>query len=92
MDDEEDLRRMRAAMDVCNLRLAAVLHDRARLVRTIAAWKRARGVAPVDASREERMLADVVARAPADGYPPAALGAIFAAVFAASRDLVSGPS
>lgn len=92
MDDEEELRRLRAAMDVCNLRLATVLHERARLVRAIGAWKRARGVAAIDGPREERMLADVLARAPADGYPPAALGAIFTAVFAASRDLVSRSS
>lgn len=92
MDDDEELRRLRAAMDVCNRRLAAVLHERARLVRAIGAWKRARGAPPIDPVREAQMLAAVAAATPADGYPADALTKIFGAVFAASRDLVTGPS
>ena len=92
MIDDEELVRLRAAMDVCNRRLAAVLHERARLVRTIGAHKRGRGAPAVDEQRERQMLAAVHGQAPADGYPQAALDAIFGAVFAVSRELAArGP-
>ncbi len=80
---------MRAAIDVCNRRLAAVLHERARLVRRVGTLKNARGIPAIDADREQRMLAAVVREAPADGFPPDALASIFAAVFAASRRVVA---
>ncbi len=89
MQDEGELERIRAAIDVCNRRLAAVLHERARLVRRIGAVKSARGIAAVDAEREQRMLAAVLRDLPPDGFAPDALAAIFAAVFAASRGLVA---
>ncbi|MBX3462478.1 MAG: chorismate mutase [Planctomycetes bacterium] len=87
MEDHEQLARWRAAMDVCNLRLAAVLHERARLVHTIGAWKHARGLPAVDPAREAEMLARILAAAPADGCPAACLREVFAAVFAAGRQI-----
>lgn len=85
MEDHEQLARWRAAMDVCNLRLAAVLHERARLVRTIGAWKHGRALPAVDPAREADMLARILAMAPPDGCPPDGLREVFAAVFAAGR-------
>jgi chorismate mutase len=89
MIDDEELVRLRAAMNVCNHRLAAVLHERARLVRSIGELKRARGAPAVDEERERQMLAAVQRSAPAGGYSQAALGSIFAAVFAASREIAA---
>lgn len=91
MPSHDDLEQLRAAMDVCNLRLAAVLHERARLVRHIGASKRAAGLPAADPAREATMLATVAATAPADGFPPAALRTILLAVFAASRELAATP-
>lgn len=93
MDDEAELGRLRAAMDVCNRRLAAVLHERARLVRTIGAWKQERGMAPADPAREAAMLAQVGTLADTGGFDAPALQRIFAQVFAESRALVlrAGP-
>lgn len=88
MPTEPELHDLRAAMDVVNQRLVAVLHDRARLCHRIAAWKRAHGAPPVDASREQQMLAALLQGAPADGYDPAALTRILHEVFAASRQIV----
>lgn len=91
MPTDDELDRLRAAMDVCNRRLAAVLHERARIVRRIGALKAARGLPAADARREADMLAALCALVPADGYPPAALQSILAAVFAASRHLAAAP-
>jgi len=87
MPSDDELDQLRAAMDVCNLRLAAVLHQRARLVRRIAAHKRARGLPIADGEREAAMLAALLAAPGAGGFPPAALEAIFTAVCAASRQV-----
>ncbi len=91
MHDDEELRQLRAAMDICNHRLAAVLHERARLVRGIGAWKRERGQPALDPRREAAMLAAVVTRLPADGFPADEMRAIFAVVLDASRRLVTNP-
>jgi chorismate mutase len=88
MNTEPELHDLRAAMDVVNRRLVDVLHDRARLCRAIAAWKRAHGSPPVDASREQQMLAALLQDAPADGYGPVALARILHEVFTASRQIV----
>ncbi|MBL8728788.1 MAG: chorismate mutase [Planctomycetes bacterium] len=82
----DELEQLRAAMDVCNARLAAVLHERARLARTIGAWKRARGRGLADPAREASMLAALPT--PAGGFDRAALQRIFALVFAESRALL----
>lgn len=91
MPGDDELDRLRAAMDVCNRRLAAVLHERARLVRQIGACKQRRGLPAVDEGREAAMLASAGDHLPADGYPPALLRAILAAVFVASRELAARP-
>lgn len=91
MPSDDELDQLRAAMDVCNRRLAAVLHERARLVRHIGAWKRTHGLPAADPVREATMLAAATAGAPADGFPPAVLQVILAAVFAASRELAATP-
>ena len=87
MHDDEELARLRARMDAINERLAAVLHERACLVRTIGAWKRAHGRDAIDEARETAMLAAVMRDRPDTGYSEAELRAIFTAVFAASRRL-----
>ena len=88
MTDDEELRRWREAMDVCNRRLADVLHDRARLARAIGAWKRQRGMALADPAREAAMLAQICRLAATGGFDADALQRIFAPVFAESRALV----
>lgn len=88
MHDDEELRQLRAAMDICNRRLAAVLHERARLVRRIGAHKRDRAHPALDPQREAAMFAALADHVPADGFPADDLHSIFAAVLAASRRLV----
>jgi chorismate mutase len=88
MEADDELRELRAAMDVCNRRLAGVLHERARLARTIGAWKRQRGMALADAWREAAMLVQVGELASTAGFDMHALQRIFAQVFAESRALV----
>lgn len=84
-----ELEPLRAAMDVLNRRLVDVLHERARLCRTIGAIKQAHGAAAADPAREDQMLAGLLRPAPADGFSPAQLATILRAVFAASRDVVA---
>lgn len=88
MTIEPELHELRAAMDVVNRRLVDVLHDRARLCHKIAAWKRSHGAPPVDAGREQQMLAALLRDAPGNGYDPAALARILHEVFTASRQIV----
>jgi len=90
MPDDGDLQHFRAAMDAINERLAALLLERARLVRTIGAWKRQHGLPPVDEARETAMLDALLRNAPADGYPRDSLRTIWRTVFDASRRLVQG--
>jgi chorismate mutase len=90
MNPDPELHSLRAAMDVINTRLAAVLHERARLCRAIGEWKRSRGVTALDPTREQQMLAAVLKGAPADGFAASELTAIMESVFAASRKLVTG--
>lgn len=92
MQGDLELARLRAAMDVVNRRLAAVLHDRARLVRAIGLWKQQRGLPVVDPDREEAMLAELLQQVPAGGFPATALTRILRAVFDVSRELAAaGP-
>jgi chorismate mutase len=90
MSDDSELARLRARMDDVNRRLVDALHERARLCRTIGAWKRERGLPAVDAAREQAMLAAMLAAPPADGFSREQLEAVLREVFAASRALVSG--
>jgi chorismate mutase len=89
MTDDPELAHLRAAIDACNERLCAALDERARLVRAIAAWKHAHGVAALDHGREHDMSRRVRALARADGYGPDALQRIFDAVLAESRAIVT---
>ena len=91
MPSDPELDQLRAAMDVCNLRLLGVLHERAQLVATIGAWKRAHGLPGADPEREAAMLGRLLQLAKPGGYPADALESIFRAVFAASRALVERP-
>ena len=75
-------------MDVCNRRLAAVLHERARLAHVIGAWKRQRGMPLADPHREAAMLIAVRELAGAGGFDPEALQRIFLQVFVESRALL----
>jgi len=90
MGDEQELERLRRAIDACNRDLCAALDERARLVREVAAWKRARSLAALDPAREAEMLRRVQALARADGYGADALRRIFEAILTESRAIVAG--
>jgi chorismate mutase len=85
MEHDPELERFRRAIDACNRDLCAALDERARLVRAVAAWKRARGLAALDPAREAEMSRRVRTLARADGYGPEALERIFEAILAESR-------
>lgn len=91
MPSDDDLDQLRAAIDVCNRRLVAVLQERGALVRRVGACKRAHGLPAADPQRERAMLAAMLAAADPAGYPPEALRAILDAVLRASRDLAASP-
>jgi chorismate mutase len=90
-EDPAELAALRAAMDVCNQRLAAVLHERAALARRIGTWKAARGLPAADPAREAAMLRAVRGLSANAGFDADALERIFAAVFAESRALAARP-
>jgi len=89
MHDDGELARLRDRMDAINARLAALLHERAQLVRAIGAWKRAHRRVAIDEAREAEMMAAVMHNRPEHGYSADDLRKIFTAVFAASRRLVT---
>ncbi len=62
-DDAARLRAWRAELDRLNLRLVALVQERARLVAEVARFKRERGLPPFDAQREEQMLEALLAQA-----------------------------
>jgi chorismate mutase len=83
-----EIARLRARMDRLNLRLAALVQQRARLALAIGREKARLGLRAPDPAREREMLRAVLRGAP-EGFPPAELERIFRAVFRASRDLVT---
>ena len=85
---EPELHQLRAAMDAINERLVDVLHERARLCRRIATWKRSHGQPAADLAREDAMLAALLRAAPDDGFGRDELATILRQVFATSRALV----
>jgi chorismate mutase len=87
MASSAELAALRAAIDVCNLRLVDVLHQRAALVRAAAACKRQQGLPIADPQREAAMLAALQQLARPDGCDAAMLREVLQAVFAASRGL-----
>lgn len=86
----DELTALRAAIDVCNTRLAAVLHERAALARAAAVWKQARGLPVADPAREAEMLARIGELGAPGGFDGPALRRIFAQVFAEARALGEG--
>jgi len=88
MGPTAELAALRAAIDVCNLRLLDVLHQRAALVRAAAACKQQSGLPIADPTREAAMLTALQQLARPDGCDAPMLREVLAAVFAASRALV----
>lgn len=87
MSGDDELARLRAAVDQVDARLVELLHERARLAQALGSWKRARGLPALDPTRE----GVVVSRAGAAARPPldrAALERVFAAILAESRRVV----
>lgn len=85
----DELVRYRAAMDAINLRLCAVLQERARLCREIGRWKRMKGMPASDPVREQAML-DALLSGAGHGFDADALVRILRTVFTESRNLVDG--
>jgi chorismate mutase len=85
---DPELTQWRTAIDDVNLRLVAVLHERAHLCRAIGAWKKTRGIAGPDPAREAEMLAAMTKTVPKHGFAREQLEPILRAVLAASRELV----
>lgn len=85
MEMNDELADWRRALDACNARLCDALQERARLVREVAEWKRARGLEVSDPAREVEMIRAVRARATDDGLDAGALERIFRAILAERR-------
>ncbi|MCB9887155.1 MAG: chorismate mutase [Planctomycetes bacterium] len=88
MHADQELHRLRAAVDDCNGRLVALLQERAGLAAAIGRWKAAHGQAALDPAREAQMLEAIAAAAgdgPLDGP---ALQRVLTAVLAETRRLV----
>lgn len=95
MTSDAELERLRHCIDAVNLRLVALLQERARLVQAIGAHKRGRGLPLLDEPREAAMRR-AVERAAEElggrhGFEPAALQRIFAQVLHESRRLLDAP-
>lgn len=82
-----DVRRLRARVDRLNTRLVALLQQRARLARQLAAAKARHGLAASDPARERAMLRAMLAGAPR-GFAPRVLSRLLRELLAASRQLV----
>ncbi len=91
-DANAELDRLRAAVDVCNRRLCAVLQERAALAAAIGRCKAAHGLPALDPAREAAMLAAIGAGRPgaAEAGPldDDALRRILTAVLVETRALV----
>jgi 3-deoxy-7-phosphoheptulonate synthase/chorismate mutase len=74
-------------MDALNLRLVALLQERARLALAIGRAKARHGLAAPDPAREREMLRAAL-RSPPSGFPRAELTRLLRTVLAASRRLV----
>ncbi len=89
MQPDEELHRLRAAVDDCNRRLVTLLQERAAAAVAIGRWKAAHGRAALDPAREAQMLA-AIAGAPGDGpLDAAALQRVFEALLVETRRLVA---
>ena len=83
----DELHQLRCRMDAINLRLCAVLEERAQLCRAIGAWKQLHGVAMADPARETAMLTLLLQPA-GTGFDAKALARILRLVFDESRAIV----
>ncbi|MBK9388039.1 MAG: chorismate mutase [Planctomycetes bacterium] len=61
--DAARLQAWRAELDRLNLRLVALVQERARLVEEVARFKRARALPPFDPQREQEMLEQLLLQA-----------------------------
>jgi chorismate mutase len=86
MGDDPELAGLRAAIDRTNRELCEVLQRRARLVRAVAARKRALGLALVDPARERAMLAAMLDDA-GEGFDRAELRQVLRGLLARYRGL-----
>jgi chorismate mutase len=86
MPDDPQLLALRAQIDAVNLRLRDALQERARLVRQVAARKRALGAPMVDVEREQAMLDSLLAGA-GEGFAPDELARVLRGLFRAYRRL-----
>jgi chorismate mutase len=66
-DGEPDLSDIRRRLDAVDEQLVEVLRDRGQLIAEVIRYKRAQGMAVVDRSREDEMLARIAALATAKG-------------------------
>lgn len=87
---EPELAALRQRIDTVNRALRDLLQERARLVREIAARKRAIGLASVDPERERQMLDDLL-RAPGEGFSPTELRRLMASIMRHYRRLSRAP-
>ena len=87
---EPELAALRERIDAVNRALRDLLQERARLVREIAARKRAVGLPPVDPERERQMLDDLL-RAPGEGFSPPDLRRLLASIMRHYRNLSRAP-
>lgn len=65
-----ELRSIRERLDELDIRMLAVLVERAHLINEVIAIKRTNGLTAVDASREEDMLATIVSVSRRMGLDP----------------------
>lgn len=77
----------RARIDEIDRALLALLAERARITRDLAAWKASTGLPLRDPARESAMLADRRAQAVALGLDPWLAEAVTRAVLASNRGL-----
>jgi len=90
MHADEELQHLRRAVDDCNLRLVALLQERAALAAAIGRWKAARGLPALDPAREAAMLDSLRGQVGAGPLDAAALQRVFAAVLHETRRLAAG--
>jgi len=69
-DGEPDLSDIRRRLDVLDEQLVDVLSDRGQLISEVIRYKRTQGMAVVDRSREDEMLARIAVLATAKGLDP----------------------
>lgn len=88
MHADQELLRLRAAVDDCNRRLVALLQERAALAVAIGRCKAAAGLPALDPTREAEMLDALRGAAGPGPLDAVALQRVFAAVLTETRRLV----